>query len=117
MLPPYHYLGDFNIIRKECEKNKSRGCNRWSFIFNSIKENAGLREVNLSGRSFTWSNDHENPTYELLDRVLVSNSWEQHHPLVCTGNVFQRSFSDHVPLFVNTGNVFPRSLVFRFEIC
>lgn len=69
---PLCLAGDFNLIRRSCENNKPRGCNRWSFLFNSIIASAGLLEIKMSDRRFTWSNDYENPTFELLDRVLVS---------------------------------------------
>lgn len=61
--------GDFNIIRRASEKNKSGGCSRWSFLFNAVIESCGLKELELSGRKFTWANKLEDPTYEKLDRV------------------------------------------------
>ena len=58
----------------------------WSFYFNSIIEHWGLKELELSGRSFTWSNNQDDPLYVKLDRILVSPSWEQHFPLVRSGH-------------------------------
>lgn len=60
---PVMIVGDSDIIRKENKKNRG-GYNRWSFIFNAIIKENGLRELTLSGRHYTWSNDHEDPTYE-----------------------------------------------------
>ena len=40
--------GDFNVIRKSDEK-KTTGNDHWSFIFNAIIEQAGLRELPLGG--------------------------------------------------------------------
>jgi hypothetical protein len=34
--------------------------------------NLDLREIEFSGRQFTWANYLETPTYEKLDRILVS---------------------------------------------
>lgn len=45
--------GDFNIIRKNDEKNKPIGNYHWSFIFSGIVEHVGLRELPLNGRNFT----------------------------------------------------------------
>jgi hypothetical protein len=45
---------------------------RWSHVFNSIIELNGLKDIKLLGRQFTWENNLPDPTYEKLDRVLVS---------------------------------------------
>jgi hypothetical protein len=51
------------------------------FLFNAIIDGFDLREIEMSGRKFTWANDLQVPTYEKLDRVLVSVEWEQKFPL------------------------------------
>ena len=73
--------GDFNIIRKPNEKNNSNFNPRWPFIFNDIIQGIGLKEIELSGRQFTWASRRENPTFEKLDRVLATSEWEQKFPL------------------------------------
>lgn len=94
--------GDFNIIRRREEKNNDNFDGRWSFMFNTIIESLNPREIDLSGRQFTWANSLLNPTYEKLDRVLTSVDWEQKFPLV-TMQVLQRAISDHTPLLVDSG--------------
>jgi hypothetical protein len=44
----------------------------------------------------------ENPTYEKLDRVLASVSWEQKFPLVSV-RALTREGSDHTPLLIESG--------------
>ena len=44
-------------------------------------ESLNPRELELSGRKFTWANSAECPTFERLDRILVSTDWEQKFPL------------------------------------
>ncbi|PWZ06939.1 hypothetical protein Zm00014a_024860 [Zea mays] len=68
--------GDFNIIRRESDKNKPGGTNKWSFLFNAIIEQHGLIELDLVGRQYTWSNNRLDPTFEKLDRFLVSPEWD-----------------------------------------
>ncbi|KAL5648137.1 hypothetical protein ACJX0J_042492 [Zea mays] len=41
-----------------------------------------LMAIELNGRQFTWANSLPNPTYEKLDRVLMSTEWEVKYPLV-----------------------------------
>ena len=69
--------GDFNIMRRQSDKNTANFNTRWPFVFNAIIESLDLREIELSGRQFTWANRKENKTFEKLDRVLASVSWEQ----------------------------------------
>ena len=45
-------------------------------MFNTMIESLDLREIDLTGRQFTWSNSLHVPTYEKLDRfsqVLSGN--------------------------------------------
>ena len=44
----------------------------------------------------------DNPTFEKLDRVLVSTDWEDKFPL-STVEARDRNISDHTPLVLNTG--------------
>lgn len=108
--------GDFNIIRKTSEKNKPCVLPKWSFIFNSIIETSGLKELPLQGRMFTWANNLEDPTFEKLDRILVSPEWELVYPLA-TVSAQNRELSDHTPLFLASGLDPPHCNVFRYENC
>ena len=74
--------GDFNIIRRQYGKNNNNFNRRWSFMFNMIIESLDLREIELSGRQFTWANSLPIPTCEKLDNVLTSVEWEHKFPLV-----------------------------------
>jgi hypothetical protein len=91
--------GDFNIIRSSSEKNNDRFDERWPFLFNAVIDSLDLREIEMSGRRFTWANSRRIPTYERLDRVLVSTEWEQQYPLV-TVEALNREISDHTPLLL-----------------
>ena len=95
--------GDFNIIRRREEKNNDNFDGRWSFMFNTIIESLDLREIELSGRKFTWANSLPNPTYEKLDRVLASVEWEQKFPLV-TVQALSRDFPITHPCSLTQGS-------------
>lgn len=71
-------------------------------MFNVIIESLDLREIDLTGRQYTWANNLDNPTYENLDRALTSVDWKQKFPLV-TVRALQRGLSDHTPLLVDSG--------------
>jgi endonuclease/exonuclease/phosphatase family metal-dependent hydrolase len=72
-------------------------------LFNVVIEQGELIEIALTGRKFTWCNNHENPTYELLDWVLVSTSWEEKFPLVCASTL-PSELSDHTPILIKIGD-------------
>ena len=72
----------------------------------------------MTGRRFTWANSLPEPTYEKLDRVLMSTDWEDKYPLV-TVRALERieDLSDHAPLLLSTGTL--KSNVrhrFKFEL-
>ena len=69
--------GDFNILQKKEDNNNDYFNPRWPFLFNAIIESLDLREIDLSGRQFTWANRRDTPTFEKLDRILASVEWEQ----------------------------------------
>jgi hypothetical protein len=71
----------------------------------------------MSGRKFTWANSLPIPTYERLDRVLVSCEWEQKFPLT-TVDALSREISDHTPLLLSTGEETKsgNKSMFKFEL-
>jgi len=90
--------GDFNIMRHSKEKNKNNFNPRWPFLFNAVIDSFDLREIELTGRQFTWANSLSDPTFEKLDRVLMTTEWEFKYPLV-TVHALDRGVSDHAPLY------------------
>jgi hypothetical protein len=94
--------GDFNIMRFLEDKNKSNFCPRWPSLSNSIIDTLELREIKMTVRQFTWSNNLVPPTFEKLDRVLMSTEWEWKYPRVIV-QALDRGKSDHNPLLLNTG--------------
>jgi hypothetical protein len=109
--------GDFNIIRNSSEKNNDRFEERWSFMFNVVIDSLDLREIEMSGCKFTWANSRRVPTYERLDRVLVSMDWEQNFPLA-TVEALNREIFDHTPLLLSLGEKAKskKQLPFKFEL-
>ena len=99
------------------ECNKEVALNKWSRLFNAIIENWELKELEMPGRRYTWSNNHVEPTLKKLDRVLFSLAWEQLYPLVSL-KVLAKEMSDHAPLIVNLGLDIQKIVrPFKFELC
>nr|ABA98398.1 retrotransposon protein, putative, unclassified [Oryza sativa Japonica Group] len=95
--------GDFNILRSSIEKNNKRYNDRWPFLFNAVIDSFDLREIALAGRQFTWANSLANPTYEKLDRVLMTTEWESKFPMVSV-HALEQGVSDHTPLLLDSGS-------------
>ena len=98
---PYIVGGDFNILRNAKEKNKKTRMSHATDLFNSIINTFGLREVDMNGGIYTWSNNQQMPTLEKLDRILMSSSWERQFSLTFVRKL-TREISDHSPLILNT---------------
>jgi hypothetical protein len=109
--------GDFNMLRNPNEKNNDNYEHRRPFLFNSVIDGLSLPELEMSGRRFTWANALPNPTYEKLDRILLSTKWEQKF-LLANVIALSRDISYHTPLLLDTGRA-PSSSnqpLFKFEL-
>ncbi|TKW37711.2 hypothetical protein SEVIR_1G065733v4 [Setaria viridis] len=95
--------GYFNIMCRPEDKNKDNFDAKWPDLFNMVIQSLDLREIDMSGRHYTWASSGNDPTFEKLDRVLVITEWEQKLPLT-TVQAKDRSNSDHTPLLLNTGS-------------
>jgi len=108
-------VGDFNLILSEEDKNNSRINRRNLRNFRQFVASCELQDLHLHGRSYTWSNELDNPTLVKLDRALVSLNWEEAHPH-CLLQALSTDGSDHCPLLLHTnaaGSAKPR---FHFEV-
>jgi len=74
-----------------------------AFLFNAIIDTLNLREIQMSGRKYTWANHLQNQTSEKLDRILTCTDFESKFPCT-TVQTLSRDISDHTPLFINTNN-------------
>jgi hypothetical protein len=108
--------GDFNIIRNQSEKNNNSYNDRWPSLFNVVINSLDLGELELFSRQFTWANNLQVPTYEKLDKILVSTDWELKFPTI-TVQSLPRGISDLTPLLVDTRSPSqPNKCTFKFEL-
>jgi hypothetical protein len=70
----------------------------------------------MTGRQYIWAGSGDNPTYEKLDRVLVSTEWEINF-LLAKVEARDQNISDHTPLDVSTdaSTLQSGNRPFRFE--
>jgi hypothetical protein len=73
-----------------------------------------MKEVNLNGRLFTWSNERAHPTLERIDRTFVTAEWEVFYPFHDL-QALASQCSDHAPLLLRTDNCFSAKKRFQFQ--
>lgn len=69
---------DFNLVRYVLEKSKNKQSINMNLMvtFNNWEVDLELMELQRVGTSITWTNKQLDPTWCVLDRVLVSLEWE-----------------------------------------
>jgi hypothetical protein len=102
MIPSPLWYGATLISCGAQEKNNDRFNDRWPFLFKVVIDGLNLRELEMLDWKYTWANNLSMPTFERLDRVLVSTKWEEKWPLK-TVQALTRIISDHTPLLLNSG--------------
>lgn len=68
--------GDFNLICNAADKNNMDLHRRTMGWFRRFLNDMELKELNLYGRLYTWSNERSHPTLECIDRLFVLLEWE-----------------------------------------
>lgn len=107
-------LGDFNLIRFIWEKKGSKNSKGTSKEFNEFITSLQLVDVRLNHKSFTWTNNQNNPMLVRIDRWLVSLEWMSAFPLFALF-ALPRTSSDHCLLILWHSLPITRSKVFRFK--
>ena len=106
-------LGDFNLIRRQEDRNRLGGNPSKMLLFNEAISLLGLNEIVLQGRKYTWSNMQPSPLLEKLDWVFTYSSWTLSYPNTSV-KALDMAPSDHTPCIISISTVIPRSKVFRF---
>jgi hypothetical protein len=93
--------GDFHLLKGAFEKNKVLKPNKWNDMFNYNINVCEVRDIDMYGGQFTWTNSQAVPTLEKLDKFLVSKEWELLFPLTIVHKLI-RVISDHNPIILDT---------------
>ena len=93
---------DLNEVRYETERFGSTFSNSDAVIFNSFIRDAGLIDLPMGGKMFTWMNK-TGTKLSKLDRFLVSNGVLHAHSHMQV-TVLDREWSDHNPILLHCTN-------------
>lgn len=99
------------MILQACDKSNDNLNRRLMGAFRDVVRDLKLKELNLRGRKFTWSNDR---TQTRIDRAFCSAEWD-----LMMSNVFLQALSskvsDHCPLLLVGCRTVQKFRGFRFE--
>lgn len=115
MSGPWCVVGDFNLITHPRDKNNDNVSRCWLLRFRQALNSSCLREADLIGRRFTWSNEQSPPTLVRLDRAFGNAEWWLRFP---AAKLLPQSsdMSDHCPLLLVNAGLLKTPRRFRFEI-
>lgn len=111
---PWLIAGDFNLIYCTEDKNNHNLDRAMMGRFRRALNDITVKEIDLLGRRFTWSNERTAPTLVRLDRFFCSTEWEAaflDHLLQSMGV----AMSDHCPLVLTLHSNIPSKRRFHFE--
>lgn len=74
--PAWLILGDFNLIYRDEDKSNDRLNRRMMLRFRRALNHLEVKEINLLGRKFTWSNGQDSPTMTRIDRIFITPEFE-----------------------------------------
>lgn len=77
---PWAIVGDFNMIYRAADKNNPNIDRAMLGHFRRLINYIELKEVELLGRRFTWSNERSAPMLVRLDRVFCTTAWGKVFP-------------------------------------
>lgn len=83
--------------------------------FNDFITRAGLIDVQLKNRSYTWSSKRPLPSFSKLDRVLISPNWTTKYPVILL-QALEMVVSDHVPLLLSCKKATTKPRRLKFEV-
>jgi hypothetical protein len=92
-------MGDFNLILKAQDKNNGRVNRALMSRFRRALDHLEVKEIDLVGKKFTWSNNQASPTLTRIGRAFFSPAWEKLYekPIL---QAMSSSTSDHSPILV-----------------
>jgi hypothetical protein len=77
--PQWLIIWDFNLIYKLQDKNNGRVNRGLMHRFKRAIDHLEVKEINLVGRNFTWSNGQDPPTLSEIDIGFCTQAWEDWH--------------------------------------
>lgn len=106
MTAPWLLIGDWNQVLVPADKSGGRPVG--SLMSNSLWQvvlRCALLDLGFTGSKYTWSNHRQGQgcIRERLDRAWCNSAWQLQHPHASVQHLY-RSYSDHSPILLSTGD-------------
>jgi hypothetical protein len=111
---PWVIGGDFNVVRFPSERLCATHFTPAMHGFSDFISSCGLRDTQLEGGLFTWSNNRANAAMSRIDRFLYSDEWDGLFPKIQQKRL-PRILSNHFPILLECGDFSRGRRPFRFE--
>ncbi|KAJ4746716.1 DNAse I-like superfamily protein [Rhynchospora pubera] len=111
---PWLICGDFNLTLQPEERTNRLYNQAGTADFAKLVDELQLIDLQMDGRSYTWSSHRMNPSMARLDRVLLNQSFASSYANIHHTSLANTS-SDHCPLLCSFGFRFQPSNIFRLE--
>lgn len=79
---PWILAGDFNLVRWLMDRSSSIRGFALMELFNGFISDAGIVDIPLRNRAYTWSSKRPTPVFSKLDPVFLSHEWQNSYPIV-----------------------------------
>lgn len=111
---PWILAGDFNLVRWMIDRSGDYRGDPLMDLFNDFISAAGLIDVPVKNRTYTWSNKRPIPSFSKLDRIFTSHEWAVQYPIIMV-EALGMVVSDHAPLLLTCKNMAPTQRRFKIE--
>lgn len=112
---PWILAGDFNLVRWLVDRSSGSHSFRLMDLFNSFIADAGISDIQLQNRQYTWTSKRPVPSFSKLDRIFTSIEWSTAYPII-TLEALEVLVSDHTPLLLTCKEVQQMKRESRMEL-
>jgi hypothetical protein len=97
--PAWLIMGNFKLICRMQDKNNGRLIRGLISRFRKAIDHLEIKELNLLGKKFAWSNNQASPSLTKIDKAFCTPTWEQIYDNPAL-QALSSSSSDHCPLLL-----------------
>lgn len=112
---PWILVGDFNLVRWLTDRSFCNAAFPLMDMFNRFIAQAGILDIPLKNRSYTWSSRRPQPTFSKLDRIFLSPQWSLSYPVIAL-EALENIVSDHIPLLLTCKGLQQQPRKFQLEL-
>lgn len=112
---PWILAGDFNLVRWMTDRSSCNTAFTLMDMFNRFIAQAGIVDIPLRNRTYTWSSRRPQPSFSKLDRIFLSQQWTIAYPVIHL-EALENIVSDHTPLVLTCKGLQQKQRRFQMEL-